>query len=209
MIARKKLLIGAVALVVAGGAGYAFYAAKEKREQQQAILSLLGDSTAQLRKALTAPPPPELVAKLDGNLKAAKAPRDPALAAAADQYIHSALEVARRRSDAERWGREAALSRRALSMHMAAASVRDAYWIRIASDLRKRVERDHFELDIALKALGTVLATLPETRKRLEPQVSAALLLPDAEGREASERAAASAKRAAEELEKTRRLTVR
>lgn len=109
--------------------------------------------------------------------KALSAPPPPELVAKLDGNLKAA---------------KAPLSRRALSMHMAAASVRDSYWIRIASDLRKRVERDHFELDIALKALGTVLATLPETRRSLEPHASAALLLPDAE-----------------ELEKTRRLTAR
>ena len=93
-------------------------------------------------------------------------------------------------------------------MHMAAASGRDTYWIRVATDLKKRVERDHFELDVSLKAVSELLFTLPEAQKRLEPQVGAALLLEESERRAARERAQQAAKRAADELEKTRRLAL-
>lgn len=205
----NKALIAAVVLAICGAAAYWTYAAHEKREQRQALAALVGDTTAQLRKALAAPPAPDLLAKVEGNLQAARAPRDPALAAAAGNYIHSAREIVRRRGDAERFGREAALSRRALAMHIGAASGRDAYWIRIASDLKKRVERDHFELDLSLRALADVLGMLPDAQKRLEPHVDAALLLAGAERQGARERAEQAAKRAAEELEKTRRLVVR
>ena len=163
-----------------------------RRSSSAHVAALLGDTTAQLRKALSAPPPADLVSRIDGNLKAAKAPRDRPLADAAGVYIHGAREIVRRRGDAERLTREAAMSRRALAMHMAAASGRDTYWIRVASDLKKRVERDHHELEVSLKALSHLLHTLPETQKPLEPHVDAALLLEDAERRSARERAEAS-----------------
>jgi hypothetical protein len=203
----SKAVVAAVVLAIAGSTAYYLIAAKQKKDQQRAVAALLGDTTAQLRKALNGTPSPDLVKKIDGNLQAAKAPRDPVLADAAGDYIHGAREIARRRSEAERLSREAAMSRRALVMHMGAASNRDAYWIRVATDLKKRVEREHSELDTSLKALSHLLFTLPEAQKRLETQhVDAALLLEDAERRSARERAEEAAKRASEELEKIRRL---
>jgi hypothetical protein len=203
-----KAVVAAVALAIAGATGYSLYAAKQKKDQQRAVAALLGDTTAHLRKALNGPPPSDVVSRIDGNLKAAKAPRDPALADAAEHYIQGAREIVRRRADAERLAREAAMSRRALSMHMAAASRRDSYWIRVATDLKKRVERDHFDLAVSLKALSHLLLSLPEAQKRLEPHVDASLLLEESERRRAGERAQEAAKRAADELEKVRRLAL-
>jgi len=203
-----KAIVAAVALAIAGSTAYYLIAEKQKREQQRAVAALLGDTTARLRQALNGPAAPDLVSRIDGNLKLAKAPRDPLLATAAEHYIHGAREIARRRSEAERLAREAAMSRRALAMHMGAASQRDPYWIRVATDLKKRVERDHHELEVALRALTHLLYTLPEAQKELAPHVDAALLLEDAERRQAHQRAEESAKRAALELEKVRNLAM-
>jgi hypothetical protein len=202
----SKAIVAAIVLAITGSTGYYLYVEKQKKEQQRAVAALLGDTTAQLRKALSAPPPADLVSRLDGNLKAAKAPRDRPLADAAGIYIYGAREIVRRRSEAERLAREAAMGRRALAMHMAAASGRDTYWIRVASDLKKRVERDHYELDVSLKALSHLLHALPDTQKALESRVDASLLLEDAVRRSAEERAEETAMRAASELEKVRRL---
>ena len=208
MLARGKFIVAAVVLAIAGGAGYYFYAQKAKKEQQRKVTELVADTTGLLRKALTAPPSAELVARIDGNLKAAKAPRDPMLTGAAEEYIHDAREIVRRRNDAERLTREAAMNRRALSMHMAAASGRDTYWIRVATDLKKRVERDHFELGVSLKAISELLYTWPETQQQLAPLVDAALLLEERERLEARTRTQEAAKTAADELEKVRRLAL-
>ena len=208
MHARGKVVVAAVVLGVAGSTGYYMYAAKQKQAQQKRVAELVADTTALLRKALAAPPSAEILTRIDGNLKAAHAPRDRELAGAAEEYIHGAREIVRRRGDAERLTREAAMSRRALSMHMATSFGRDTYWIRVANDLKKRVERDHLELDISLKTLAELLYAMPETLKRLEPQVGAELLIDEAERRAARERAQESAKRAHEELEKVRRLTL-
>jgi len=203
-----KAVVAAIVLAIAGGTGYYLYAEKQKKDQRRAVVALLGETTAQLRQALNGPPAPDLVAKIDGNLKRVKAPRDPQLETAAGHYIHGAREIARRRSEAERLTREASMSRRALAMHMSAASRRDSYWIRVASDLKKRVERDHFELEVSLKALSHLLHTLPEAQKELAPHVNAALLLEDSERRRARERAEESARRAAAELDKVRNLAL-
>jgi hypothetical protein len=98
------------------------------------------------------------------------------------------------------------MSRRALLMHMGAVSSRDAYWIRVASDLKKRVERDHYELETSLKALTHILDTLPDSQKQLAPHIDASLMLDEAERRKARERAEAVARQAAAELEKIRHI---
>lgn len=203
-----KAVVAAVVLAIAGGMGYWLYAEKQKKEQERLVVRLLGDTTKQLRQALNGPPAADVVLKIDGNLKLVKAPRNPDLALAAEHYIHGAREIARRRADAERLARDAAMTRRALAMHMSAASARDTYWIRVASDLKKRVEREHFDLDVSLKALSHLLHTLPETQKQLAAHVDASLLLDEAERRKARERAEQDAKRAADELEKVRRLAL-
>jgi hypothetical protein len=203
-----KAIIAVLVLVVAGSSAYWIHAKKQRDEQQRIVTALLGDTTAQLRKALSGPVPPDLLAHIDGNLKQVKTPGDRELSEAAGDYIHGAREIVRRRVDAERLERDAAKSRRALAMHMAAASRRDTYWIRVATDLKKRVERDHFELDVSLKALSELLFTFPESLKRLQPRVGAVLLLEVQETRAARERAQQDAKRAADELEKTRRLAL-
>ena len=201
-----KAIVAAVVLAICGTIAYSLVAEKQKRDQQRAVQALVVDTTAHLRKALNAPPPADLVNRIDGNLKAVSAPRDPRLAASAGLYIHGAREIVRRRSDAERLTREAAMSRRALNMHMAAASRRDTYWIRVASDLKKRVERDHQELDVSLKSLSKLLGTLPETQKELAPHIDASLLLEEAERRKAAARADEALKRATDDLEKVRHM---
>lgn len=203
-----KAIVAAVVLAIAASTAYSLFAAKQKKDQQHAVATALGDTTVQLRKALSTAPSAEVVSRIDNNLKAAKAPRDPQLADAAEHYILGAREIAKRRSDAERLTREAAMSRRALTMHMKAASNRDSYWIRVASDLKKRAERDHFELETSLKALSYLLDSLPEAEKRLAEHVDASLLLEEKERRIARQRAADAQTLASQELEKVRQLAM-
>ena len=89
---------------------------------------------------------------------------------------------------------------------MSVASRRDPYWIRVAADLKKRVERDHHDLEVSLKALSQLLYALPEAQKELAPHVDAALLIEQGETLKARARADESAQRAAAELEKVRKL---
>jgi hypothetical protein len=203
---KSKAITAVLVLALSAGMGYFLLVEKQRRDQRQNVVRLLGDTTAHLRTALNGAAAPELVARIDSNLKLAKAPRQPELAMAAEQYIHGAREIVRRRSDAERLAREAAMSRRALTMHMAVAHQRDTYWIRVASDLKKRVERDHHDLDVSLKALTHLLDELPATRKELAPHIDASLLLEEEERRKAHAHAEQAAQRAAAELAKIRRL---
>jgi len=195
-------------LAIAGALiGYTMYSKYQTLQQERAVAALVGDTTTQLRQALTATPTKEIFSRIDGNLRSLKAPRQPELADAAEHYILGAREIVRRRLDAARFAQQAAAGRQALTAHMnAAGGRRGEAWFRAALDLKKKVEREHFELDITLKALYELLGSLPEAQTRLAPHVRPALLLEDPLRLQAREQARADAERAAGELEKVRRL---
>ena len=203
---KSKAITGVLVLALSASIVYILLVEKQRQDQRDNVIRLVLDTTTHLRKALGGAAAPEVVTRIDSNLKLAKAPREPELAMAAEQYIHGAREIVRRRSEAERLAREAAMSRRALTMHMAVAHQRDTYWIRVASDLKKRVERDHHDLDVSLKALTHLLDELPATSKELAPHIDAALLLEEDERRKAHAHAEQAAQRASAELAKIRRL---
>lgn len=160
--------------VVFGRIGYSAY---EKRAQQHKVAALVGDTTVRLREALGASPTPQLVSALEANLQAAKAPRDPDLATAAELYIVGAREIARRMVAARELERQAAASRQALTGHMARAAWRNDAWMRDAVVLKKRVEAEHYELGVTLGALDRLLSTFPDSEKALQPRVDPSLLL--------------------------------
>ena len=185
--------------------GYTMWGQHQKLQQERAVTALVSDTTTQLRQALTATPTREMFSRIDGNLRSLKAPRQPELADAAEHYILGAREIVRRRLDAARFAQQAAAGRQALSSHMnAAGGRRGEAWFRTALDLKKKVEREHFELDVTLKALYELLGSLPDAEKRLAPH--RALLLEEPLRAQAREQARADAERAAAELEKVRRL---
>jgi hypothetical protein len=198
------------ALVIAGAViGYTMYGKHQMLQQERAVTALVADTTTQLRQALTATPTKEIFSRIDGNLQSLKAPRQPELADAAEHYILGAREIVRRRVDGARFAQQAAAGRQALTAHMTAAGGRRGEgWFRTALDLKKRVERDHFDLDVTLKALYELLGSLPDAEKRLAPHVQPALLLEEPLRLQARDRAREDAERAAAELEKVRRLAV-
>jgi hypothetical protein len=199
-------VVGIIALAAAAVVGQAGFVAYQKRAQQKQVAALIGDSTEKLRQALGAKVTPELVTALDANLQATKAPRLPDLADAAEHYIIGAREIARRRVVTTDLERRAAASRAALAGHMAHASRRNPAWLRDALSLKQRVEREHYDLGIALKALDELLYTLPESEKRLAPHVGQALLLDLKVADAARRQAQADAERAHDELTRVRRL---
>jgi hypothetical protein len=117
--------------------------------------------------------------------------------------------VVRRRVEAARLERRAALNRQALSTHMARAGSRNSSWIHDATELKKRVERDHFDLNLTLRAMDELLGGLPDAYKVLAAQVDPALLLEESLLQTARRQAQDEAKRAAAELERLRGLSGR
>jgi len=207
MGAKQTLLIAVVVLVAAAAAWWGF-AARQKGTERETVLKVVGETTAQLREALAKPPSAELVAQMEANLQAVKAPRHRELADAAEHYIIGAREIARRRADAARLSGEAAASRQALASHMAHRS-QSASWYSDATKLKTRVEQQHADLGRTLKAIEDVLFTMSDAQKRLAPHVPANLLLEASARDAAGKQAQADAQRAAAELEKARSLAPR
>ena len=199
----------AVVLFVFAAAGYWVHAAWAKRAEQQRIGELLRDTTEVLRRGLVPGVSASLVERIDANLGAAKAPHDPRLADAAGLYMLSAREIVRRRVQLERLERQAAHSGAALAAHMRSGGRRNDAWFRSALELKQHVERDHREVDIALKTLDELLFGLAETERGLAPHVAPGVLLDEDARRKALGQLELESKQAAAALEKTRALAVR
>lgn len=201
--------LAALAALVLAAAGYWLRGVSQKHVEERQVTEALRDTTEQLRQALAPRAPVSLVARIDENLEAAKAPRSPQLAAAAGLYIVGAREIARRRVEIERLERQAAADRATLEAHMTRGGRRNEAWFSAAMDLKKRVERDHADLDRTLQALGELLATLPQAEQDLAPYVQPAVLLDEASREQARRQAGLQAKRASAALEHVRALAYR
>ena len=203
-----KALAGIVIIAVLAVAGWIGWTTQQKRAQQQQVVRVLGEATEGLREALAKSPSPELLARMEAAIQAAKAPRDRALEDAAELYLVGARELTRRRADAARLTAEADAARKALAAHMSHSS-RASSWYSDATRLKKQVEQTHADLGRTLKAVEELLVTMPDAEKRLAPHVSRTLLL-DAAARDAARKQVqVELQNAAAELEKARALAPR
>ena len=129
----------AVAIAIAAGVGYELHKAAKKRNEQRALVSVVSDTTSQLRNFLKTPER-DALAKIEGNLRVAKTWSNPLLADAIEQYLVGAREIMRRRAEADRVAEKAAVSRAALMAHMNRASRRDPRDERRGSSSHRRDE---------------------------------------------------------------------
>lgn len=196
-------LVGAIGIAIAGGVGYLLHKEARQRSEAREVVTVVQEATVELERGLKMPSP-EAVARVDDSVRVAQGWHNAELVQATEPYLVGVREILRRRADASRLEQKAATSRAALAAHMRHAERRDTPWIRHAMDLKKQVERDHFDLDVQLMALADLLGGLPEANKRLSAHVQASLLLEESKRRSAREAVLAEAKRARDELEKAR-----
>jgi hypothetical protein len=196
-------LVGAIGIAIAGGVGYLLHKEARQRSEAHSVVTIVEGATVELERGLKMPSA-EAVARVDDSLRVAQGWHDQQLVQATEPYLVGVREILRRRTDASRFEQKAAVSRAALVAHMSRSERRDTPWIRAAMDLKKQVERDHFDLDVQLMALADLLGSLPEANKRLAPHVQASLLLEDSKRRSARDAVLAEAKRARDELDKVR-----
>lgn len=210
MFTRKNLVtagaLGFVALILVAVIATNLIRGHRKKVEDDRIAVLVADGTAQLREALGRAPSAAAAAKLEEYVQSARTSPNPDMGSAAEAYLLGAREIAKRRADGERLAREAAAARGALAGHMARAERRNTNWIRNATELKRRVEAAHADLERSLKTLDGLLAGLPDTERRLAPHVAAAALLQAAEIDAARKRAQDDSQRAAAELEQVRRI---
>lgn len=205
-ISRTGTIVAAsLGIAIAAGVGYAIHKAAKERNERRAVVSVVTDTTTQLRSSLKSVSRTALES-IEGNLRVANAWSNAELADATEHYLIGAREILRRRAEADRLAQKAAASRSALAAHMTRAGHRGTSWIQGASTLKKQVERDHFDLNVQLEALADLLDTLPEANKRLLPHVQGTLLLEDDLRKQARREVLEEARRAAAELEKVRNL---
>jgi hypothetical protein len=200
-----KILIAAACVAVALVVSYLLIKEAKRRWESHAIVSVLGEATAQLKAGLKVPSR-EGLAKVEAGIRSTHRWSNAEVADAAEQYLVGAREILRRRAEATRLSEKAAASRAALLAHMDRAPTRDLPWLRAATQLKRQVERDHFDLDVQLGALADLLGAMPEANKRLAPHVSASLLIEDSYRRSARDAVLQEARLARSELDKTRSL---
>jgi len=196
-------LVGAIGIAIAAGVGYLLHKEARQRSEAHSVVTIVQGATIELERGLKMPSA-EAVAKVEESLRVAQSWHDPGLVQDTEPYLVGVREILRRRTDASHLEQKAAKSRAALVAHMSRSERRDTPWIRAAMDLKKQVERDHFDLDVQLMALSDLLGSLPEANKRLAPHVQASLLLEDSKRRSARDAVLAEAKRARDELDKVR-----
>jgi hypothetical protein len=198
------LVATAAAIAIAAAVGVALHLSAKKRAEERAVESVLSETTAQLREALKAPAPG--ADKIEARLGIARDWSNVELADATEHYLIGAREIFRRRADSLRFAEKAAASRAALAAHMSRAKWRDSSWLHTATQLKRQVQRDHFDLELSLKAVAELLDMLPDANKRLASLGQASLLLEESVRKELRAQVADEAKRAAGELERVTRL---
>jgi hypothetical protein len=198
-------VVAAAGIAIAGGVGYMLHKEAKKRSEARAVLSAISDASTHLKNAVKVAPP-EAIEQIDAGVRQAHSWGNPAAADAAEEYLISVREILRRRAEANRLREKAAASREALHAHMSRAGTRTTPWIRAATDLKRQVDRDYFELNVKLDALANLWATLPEANKRIAPHIDESLLLEEHVRRTAHRAVLEEVRRHQVELLKTRDL---
>jgi len=204
---RIPIAIGVIVLVLAAIAAYVIHLRNQTRAQQQEITALVAGATEQLKDVLQNGSSDEKLKAADASLESLRTmnvSRQPLLADAAEHYLISTRTIVRAKNDAVRLARQAAASRQALAAHL--ATRRNDAWFANALKLKERVEKDHFDLNLAYKALDDVLGSIYDDVKRLKPLVGADLLLDEPARASARKQVQDELQRADAELAQARRL---
>ena len=88
-----------------------------------------------------------------------------------------ACEVLRRQAGATRHRAQFIEDRKVLAAHMAGAGSRSEPWLAEAIRLKKRLEEDYFNYQLAVTSLGNMLAGLADARRKLVEQLPSAKVL--------------------------------
>lgn len=216
------LALVALALAVALGWGYREY---QKRALHAAVVALVTDTSARLRdvvgvggSALPADSAEvvrrldEQAAELDRRLEALRrldAAPNRALVDAAELYMVTARELARRTASSHRHRGEFQQSATALRELVQSVDRRSGSWIEETLRARERAERDYFSYRLAVDAAASLLGSLSGATRQLEPHVDPSLLLEESLRAKGEEQAREAARRAADELELAKRLVPR
>jgi hypothetical protein len=183
-----RIAIAVLVLAIACAAGWWAYQGKQKRVLQQDVLALVKDSTARLREAMgLLPAGVDARAKLEPGfvavkasvekLKASNVALNPPLVSAADAYITDVQALLRRLLDMAA-GREAVRADvAAINEHLKGAGGRSPEWFNRAVALKQRLDKSFFDYRLAAGGVDKSLRSLMDSRKALEAQVPADLVI--------------------------------
>lgn len=218
----KRIVIAAVAVLVAAGLAYAGYGTYQKRAQRTQLAQAVAAASARVDAALgtdIAAPTAAIIERLDREteqtdadlqrLRAASTRPDRALAEAADAYVANVLAVLRRQGGSMRGRLKFTESRKALAEHMAQVGQRGEGWSATAIRLKERLDADYFEYRIAAGSLGNMLGELPAARAKIAALLPQARLPEEAAIRDARERALGAAEATRREFEQAKQLVPR
>lgn len=213
-IRRTAIAAGVLLLAVAAWWGYQ---AQQERRLASTVTALAREAGTRLRDALVLDAQPQAedgARKLEAHLAAVDAHLQKlrglntapmiALGEAADDYVLTAREILRRLAVGHRARLEFAQSSRALLEHMR-ADRGGASWVGEAVRLKERVEKDFSDHKAATETLAKLLESFPAAQTRIAPYIETPLLIDDKLLGAARQRALASARQAADEIEKIRK----
>lgn len=226
-LSAAKLRVAAAAFLILATAvalswGYREY---QKRALQASVVALVSGTTAGLRQVLevdgdsiaaapagAARSREEQAAAIDGYLEHLRrldpAPNRP-LVDAAELYIVTGRELARRMASSEQHRVAFQQSTAALRALVESADRRSASWIAETLRARDRAAQDYFNYRLALDAAASLLGSLADATRDLKPRLDASLLVDENLRASAEQRTRAAATRAAGEFEQAKRLAMR
>jgi len=215
----RTVVIALVAFVVASTFAYWGYGEYRKRELYKAVVGHVTDASARLRDALSigmgAPSIDAYVTqRLEDHAKEVErrfeelrrmsAAPNRALVDAAELYMVTARELLRRTASSHRYRATFSSSAQMLVALTQHASGRSGSWIAQMVSAKEQAERDYSNYRGALDAIGRLLDSLPDARRKLAVHVDPAVLLEESLRANAREQALEASQRAADELERAR-----
>jgi len=220
--ASRTAALLAAALVIAAALGYWGVGAYRTAELHRSVAALVEDTSHRLQAALSiemekAPAEtPQTVSMLDEHaqevdkhlleLRGLNAAGDRNLINAAEEYMLTARQILRNQAASHRYHIQVVSSNRALHEHMGRAKKRSASWIKEAVRAKDRLERAYFDYRLSAEAFGRLLGSYPRARNNLAQRVGAGRLLGDSFVAEVGVRVKDNSKRAADEVDRSRRL---
>jgi hypothetical protein len=204
---------------------YCAFAEYGKRDLRERVAVLLNDTTLRLSDALSigiggaSIERPDAAARLEDQAQAVGAnlealrrmnarPNRP-LVEAAELYTLTARELLRRMASTHRSGVDLTASTKELFALSHGAARRSESWIGETLRAKNAAERDFLNYRVAAEAAASLVASLADARAQLAPEVDPKLLLDDDVRAKARDQALEASKRAADEIDRARRLAPR
>jgi hypothetical protein len=221
----RWVAVALASLVAMSLLGYCAYDEYGKRELRRRVAVLVSDTTLRLTDALVigiggaSIEQPDAAGKLDDQAQAVDAnlealrrmnarPNRP-LVDAAELYTLTARELLRRMASTHQYGVDLTASTKELFALSQGAARRSESWIGETFRAKNAAERDFLNYQGAAEATASLLASLSGAQAKLALEVDPSLLLDDGVRAKARDQALETLKRAADEIERARRLPPR